>query len=60
MLALLAAGCGSSGADDGQLGVVATTTQIGDWVREVGGGAVSVDQVLQPNTDPHRVRAAAE
>jgi ABC-type Zn uptake system ZnuABC Zn-binding protein ZnuA len=22
-------------------------------VREVGGGAVSVDQILQPNTDPH-------
>jgi ABC-type Zn uptake system ZnuABC Zn-binding protein ZnuA len=33
--------------------VVATTTQIGDWVRQVGGPAVSVDQVLQPNTDPH-------
>ena len=38
---------------NGQLEVVATTTQIGDWVREVGGGAVSVDQILQPNTDPH-------
>jgi ABC-type Zn uptake system ZnuABC Zn-binding protein ZnuA len=33
--------------------VVATTTQIGDWVRQVGGEAVAVDQVLQPNTDPH-------
>lgn len=54
VLALLAAGCGSSGSgSDGKLDVVATTTQIGDWVREVGGGAVSVDQVLQPNTDPH-------
>jgi ABC-type Zn uptake system ZnuABC Zn-binding protein ZnuA/ABC-type Mn2+/Zn2+ transport system permease subunit len=53
-LALLAGGCGSSGSSDGgQLQVVATTTQIGDWVREVGGGAVAVDQVLQPNTDPH-------
>jgi ABC-type Zn uptake system ZnuABC Zn-binding protein ZnuA/ABC-type Mn2+/Zn2+ transport system permease subunit len=54
VLALLGAGCGSSGSgDDGKLDVVATTTQIGDWVREVGGTAVSVDQVLQPNTDPH-------
>jgi len=53
-LALLAAGCGSSGSDsEGRLDVVATTTQIGDFVREVGGDAVSVDQVLQPNTDPH-------
>ena len=40
-------------ASDGQLDVVATTTQIGDWVREVGGDAVAVDQILQPNTDPH-------
>jgi zinc/manganese transport system substrate-binding protein len=54
LLALLAAGCaGGSGARDGQIEVVATTTQIGDWVREVGGEAVAVDQILQPNTDPH-------
>ena len=33
--------------------MVATTTVIGDWVRQVGGEAVSVDQVLEPNTDPH-------
>ena len=33
--------------------VVATTTQIGDWARAVGGDAVSVHQILQPNTDPH-------
>ncbi|MBK5220150.1 MAG: zinc ABC transporter substrate-binding protein [Thermoleophilia bacterium] len=53
-LALLVSGCGNSGADaDGRLAVVATTTQIGDWVSEVGGDAVAVDQVLQPNTDPH-------
>src|SRR4051794_22579897 len=53
VLALLGAGCGSTGSDGGKLDVVATTTQIGDWVRAVGGAAVSVDQVLQPNTDPH-------
>jgi ABC-type Zn uptake system ZnuABC Zn-binding protein ZnuA/ABC-type Mn2+/Zn2+ transport system permease subunit len=54
LAALLAAGCGSgSGAGNGQVEVVATTTQIGDFVREVGGDAVSVDQILQPNTDPH-------
>jgi zinc/manganese transport system substrate-binding protein len=52
-LALLAAGCGASDSDDGQLEVVATTTQIGDWVRVVGGEGVAVDQVLEPNTDPH-------
>jgi ABC-type Zn uptake system ZnuABC Zn-binding protein ZnuA/ABC-type Mn2+/Zn2+ transport system permease subunit len=47
-------GCASSGfGDSGKLKVVATTTQIGDFVREVGGNAVEVDQILQPNTDPH-------
>ena len=52
-LALLGAGCGGSGSSDGRLDVVATTTQIGDWVGVVGGSAVAVDQVLEPNTDPH-------
>jgi zinc/manganese transport system substrate-binding protein len=53
-LALLGAGCGSgSSGDSDQLQVVATTTQIGDFVREVGGNAVSLDQILEPNTDPH-------
>jgi ABC-type Zn uptake system ZnuABC Zn-binding protein ZnuA/ABC-type Mn2+/Zn2+ transport system permease subunit len=50
---LLVAGCGTSGSSSGQLKVVATTTQIGDFVHEVGGNAVAVDQILQPNTDPH-------
>jgi ABC-type Zn uptake system ZnuABC Zn-binding protein ZnuA/ABC-type Mn2+/Zn2+ transport system permease subunit len=49
----LLAGCGNSGSNSGELQVVATTTQIGDFVREVGGNAVAVDQILQPNTDPH-------
>jgi zinc/manganese transport system substrate-binding protein len=60
--ALTAAGCGS-GAGDGVTGtgagdagsvrVVATTTVLGDFAREVGGSAVQVDQLLQPNSDPH-------
>jgi zinc/manganese transport system substrate-binding protein len=53
-LALLAAGCGATaGGDSGKLDVVATTTQLGDFVREVGGEAIEVDQILQPNSDPH-------
>jgi zinc/manganese transport system substrate-binding protein len=54
-LALLAAGCGGGSGDGGpeKLDVVATTTQLADFVRNVGGEAVSVDQILQPNTDPH-------
>jgi ABC-type Zn uptake system ZnuABC Zn-binding protein ZnuA/ABC-type Mn2+/Zn2+ transport system permease subunit len=56
---LLLGGCGASG-DSGatsgggaQIKVVATTTQIADFVRQVGGPNVDVDQILQPNTDPH-------
>lgn len=53
-LAPLAAGCGGGGSGgDGRVQVVATTTQIGDWARQVGGNAVAVTQLLQPNSDPH-------
>ncbi|MGB7686217.1 MAG: zinc ABC transporter substrate-binding protein [Solirubrobacterales bacterium] len=53
-LALLA-GCGegSDGGDADKIAVVATTTLVGDFVREVGGEAVEVEQILQPNSDPH-------
>jgi zinc/manganese transport system substrate-binding protein len=36
-----------------KLDVVATTTQNGDFVRNVGGDAVDLHQILQPNSDPH-------
>ncbi len=51
----LCAGCGSSGgtAGPGQVKVVATTTQIADFARAVGGERAKVVQLLQPNTDPH-------
>lgn len=52
--ALVAAGCGApGGAGSGRVEVVATTTQIADLVRAVGGHEVHVHQILQPNTDPH-------
>lgn len=51
---LFAAGCGGGGNGGGDgLKVVATTTQVADLVRQVGGDEVEVTQVLQPNTDPH-------
>jgi zinc/manganese transport system substrate-binding protein len=55
LAALLAAGCRSSatGSHDGRLRVVASTTQVGDLVRAVGGDTVHVDQILKPNSDPH-------
>ena len=50
----LLAGCGSAGSSntDG-LRVVATTTQLADFTRNVGGERVAVTQLLKPNTDPH-------
>jgi zinc/manganese transport system substrate-binding protein len=53
-LAVLTSGCGSGASgSDGKVAVVATTTQIADWVRQVGGDRVTVTQILRPNTDAH-------
>jgi len=56
VLALVASGCGddsSSTSGSAEVTAVATTTQVADFVREVGGGRVAVEQILQPNSDPH-------
>lgn len=54
------AGCGSDDGPsdsatraDGQIEVVATTAPVADLVRNVGGDAVDVHQILAPGTDPH-------
>jgi zinc/manganese transport system substrate-binding protein len=51
----LLAGCGAAGgpAPPGQAKVIASTTQIGDFARAVGGDRAEVVQILKPNTDPH-------
>jgi ABC-type Zn uptake system ZnuABC Zn-binding protein ZnuA len=53
--ALPASGCGqgSTGDSDAALSAVATTTQVGDFVRHVGGDRVAVGQVLAANAEPH-------
>ncbi|MEV7807098.1 metal ABC transporter substrate-binding protein [Microbispora sp. NPDC088329] len=59
LLVLFAAGCGGSDqpstpADPAQpLKVVATTTQVADFARNIGGDRVRVHQLLRPNVDPH-------
>ncbi len=55
LIVLVIAGCGGAAgtAEPGQIRVVATTTQIADFARIVGGGRAKVVQILQPNTDPH-------
>jgi len=55
LVTLIAAGCGDSASsgDREKLNVAATTTQIGDLVRQVGGSTVNVNQILQPNSEAH-------
>jgi zinc/manganese transport system substrate-binding protein len=60
---LALAGCSAttaSGADDGRIRVVASTDVWGDVVRQVGGGAVQVDSLIDdPSRDPHDFQADA-
>jgi ABC-type Zn uptake system ZnuABC Zn-binding protein ZnuA len=55
LLLLLLAACGDSGGSgpgDARR-VVATTPQLADFARQVGGGALEVKTLLPPNVDPH-------
>jgi ABC-type Zn uptake system ZnuABC Zn-binding protein ZnuA len=53
-LAVLSVGCGSSGdAEDRAVEVVATTTQVADLARAVGGERAAVHRILDANSDPH-------
>ena len=54
--ATAAAGCTTTkvgATHPGQITVVATTTQMQDMVRNVGGGRVHLVGILKPNVDPH-------
>jgi ABC-type Zn uptake system ZnuABC Zn-binding protein ZnuA/ABC-type Mn2+/Zn2+ transport system permease subunit len=46
-------GSASSARSGGKLSVAATTTQVADWARQVGGSAVEVTPLLHPLVDPH-------
>ena len=52
---LLLAACGSGdGGDEGRrLRVVVTTPQLADFARQVGGGRVAVETLVDGRTDPH-------
>lgn len=57
LLGLAACGSGTGddrGAADGPL-VVATTTQLADFARTIGGDAVEVHGLIRPNVDAHDV-----
>src|SRR5438270_365285 len=53
VLLLAACGGGSGHAHGSQLDIAATTTQVSDWVRQIGGKDVHVTQLLKPLVDPH-------
>jgi ABC-type Zn uptake system ZnuABC Zn-binding protein ZnuA len=54
VLALVVAACGEgSPSGDAELTVVATTTQVGDLARNVGGDRAAVRTLLTPGADPH-------
>jgi ABC-type Zn uptake system ZnuABC Zn-binding protein ZnuA len=56
VVVLAAAGCTQTATakpPPGTIAVVATTTQMQDLVRNVGGGRVHVVGILRPNVDPH-------
>ena len=53
VLAALAAACGDDSGSGSGVTVVATTTQVADLVRQVGGDRVNVEGMLRPGGDPH-------
>jgi iron/zinc/copper transport system substrate-binding protein/iron/zinc/copper transport system permease protein len=50
---VLLAGCDVNADDSGKLRVVATTMQLQDMTRQVGGDLVEVDGILGPDSEPH-------
>src|SRR5215210_527793 len=53
LIAAVAIGCGNDTGSRSGVTVVATTTQVADLVREVGGARVHLEGMLRPGGDPH-------
>jgi zinc/manganese transport system substrate-binding protein len=53
VVAAAAVGCGDDSGSPGDVTVVATTTEVADLVRQVGGARVDVEGMLHPAGDPH-------
>jgi ABC-type Zn uptake system ZnuABC Zn-binding protein ZnuA len=52
-VALALLGCAHDSGDGARASVVATTPQVADFARQVGGDRVEVTQILPANADPH-------
>lgn len=51
-------GGGASAGTGAKLRVVATTTEVSDFTRTVGGDRIELTQLLKPNVDPHDYEAS--
>jgi ABC-type Zn uptake system ZnuABC Zn-binding protein ZnuA len=49
---------GTSSGSGSKLKVVATTTQVADFTRNIGGDRIELTQLLKPNVDPHDYEAS--
>lgn len=65
-LGLAAAGCSSDsepasqgGTDSAVIDIVATTPQVADFARNIGGDMVQVHDIIRPGVDPHEFEPAA-
>ena len=63
LLTLLAGACGTTGATEGPtsdpLTIIATTTVMGDVVRNVAPDTAEVSVLMEPGTDPHTFEPSA-
>jgi ABC-type Zn uptake system ZnuABC Zn-binding protein ZnuA len=62
LMAFLLTGCAtpSGASSNGKLRVIATTTIVGDVVKQVAGDAVQVDVLIPPDVDEHSYEPSAQ
>ena len=53
VVAAVAAGCGDDSGSRGDVTIIATTTEVADLVRQVGGARINVEGMLRAGGDPH-------
>ena len=61
LIAVFAVACGNDNVtqDNGKYNVVATTTLVGDLVKQIGGDYVNIESLMGPGVDPHLYKASA-
>lgn len=61
LIVVLAVACSNDNVneDNGKYNVVATTTLVGDLVKQIGGDYVNIESLMGPGIDPHLYKASA-